>query len=764
MAIVPFLALALMFSVGCDSDPAPAPVEPYVPAEPTPAATGPSVVLITLDTTRADRIGCYGYEAAHTPALDALASGGYRFDRAYTSVPLTTPAHATILSGLYPTRHGIHTNGDAVLPEAVDTIAERLAAAGYRTAASVSAFTTSGIWNLDQGFEEYFDEVEGQGAGGRWARERPAGPVVDDAIGWLEQIPGEPFFLWAHFFDPHDPYRPPEAWAQRFPEAPYDGEIAYMDEQIGRLVQAVEARGEPVVFVVVGDHGEALSLEHGERTHGLFLFEQTTRVPLIVRPAEPVEQGVVIEPTVATADLLPTMLSLVGLEAPTDLDGRDLTPMMRGETIDHPGAYLESYTALTRFGYHPELGWVGGPHKLMDTPTPLLFDVAGDPAEATNLLPEQQATADALRAPLAAVRAQTVQGDRIGPAPEISEQLAALGYLDGGFELDPDAMPTVDAKDRLEVITELERLRMMAGDPSKARQVVEAYRKIRASEPQLVEANLGLSRALGRLDMRKEALAVLEDALRRQPDSTVLKANLANALAASGRHVDGLVLMESILEAVPRDDIARVGVLRMLTDLDREPEALSRAQVWLAEDPEDPGLLAHAGVLLVRLERQAEAEPMLLASLEDGVPREFVHRSLAVIYLERSEPNKAITHLRAELDHFSNQTDARVMLAELLGQRGAWDEAAAEYAFLVDLKNAKPMWRHNLAQSVFNTGDYERAEELLAPLMGVEPPLPEALLLQANILAKQGKREEGQKLFERAQELKEAQVAGQVPG
>ena len=757
MAIVPLLGLALLGLAGCGSDPVTPPV-----VEP-PAPRPPSVVLVTLDTTRADHLGCYGYETAHTPTIDGLAAQGWRFERAYTSVPLTTPAHATILSGLYPTRHGIHTNGDAVLPESVQTIAERLAAAGYRTAASVAAFTTTRIWNFDQGFEEYFEDIGRATAGGRWGRERPADGVVDDAVGWLEQVDGEPFFLWAHFFDPHDPYRPPAPWAERFPDAPYDGEIAFMDEQLGRLVQAVEARGEPVIWVIVGDHGEALSMEHGERTHGLFLFDPTTHVPLIVRPATPLAQGSVVAPTVATADLLPTLLGLLGMDVPTDVDGHDLGPLLRGESMEHPGAYMESYTALSRFGFHPELAWVEGVHKLMDTPSPRLFDLSEDPGEEANLLPDQLSVAERLRGSLAQARSVVSLGGQATPAPEVSEQLAALGYLDGGFDLDPDIMPTIDAKERLGVITELERVRMLTADAGKAREVVQAYEKIHAMEPQLIEANLGLSRALARLGKRERALEVLEQALHRQPESAVIKSNLANLLAASGRHADGLALMESILAAVPRDDVARVGVLRMLTDLEREPEALARAQGWLAESPDDPAILAHAGVLLVRLSRTTEAEPLLLASLEDGVPRELVHRSLGALYLDRGEDSKAIAHMRAELEHFPGQSDARALLAELLGKHGAWDEAAAEYAYLVELDKPDPMWRRNLAQAVFNTGDYERAEELLAPMLSQDAPLPEALLLQANILAKLGKRDEGQVLFERAQELKQAQLAGELP-
>jgi arylsulfatase A-like enzyme/predicted Zn-dependent protease len=757
MAIKAFVALTALAGFGCSS----APETPQQPAQPAePAARRPSVVLVTMDTTRADRIGCYGHEAAHTPNMDALAAQGWRFDKAYTPVPLTTPAHATILSGLYPTRHGIHTNGDAVLPDEVVTVAEHLADAGYSTAASLASFTTSRIWNLDQGFEAYFDDLRANtGPGGRWSQERPATQVVDDAIGWLDGVQGGPFFLWAHFFDPHDPYRPPPAWAERFPEDPYDGEIAYMDEQIGRLMQAVEARGEPVIWVLVGDHGESLDMEHEERGHGLWIFDPTMRVPFIIRPAEPASSGAVVEQAVTNADLLPTLLGMLGLPSPHPLDGLDLSPLMQGQALERPGVYLEAYTALHRFGYHPELGFTDGAYKLIDTPTPRLFDLSADPGELGNLLPGLDAPVASLREGLQA----TLRGERVGeaatPAPETSAQLAALGYMEGSFDLDPEQLPEIDAKDRVGVITELERVRYESMDPSKAAQAIAAYERIIAQEPQLVEASLGLARLLGRSGARDRAQGVLRAALDRDPSSTVLASNLAHSLAADGDYEGGLALMEGILEQVPRDDIGRIGVLRMLSDLDREQEALARAQVWLAEDPEDPALLAHAGVLMAQLERLAEAEPMLLASLSDNVPRQLVHRTLGLIYMDRQEPGRAIPYLRAELEYFPNdKVDLRVTLADALGRVGAWEEAAAEYRSLAELQPEHPLWRHNWAQAVFNTEDYERAEEILAPLAGAPEPLAESLLLQANILAKTGRRDEGQALFERAQELKEAQA------
>ncbi|MFH1466394.1 MAG: sulfatase-like hydrolase/transferase [Pseudomonadota bacterium] len=702
-----------------DEGPPAAPVAPSAPA----GTRRPSLVLVTLDTTRADHLGCYGHPTASTPTLDAIAAQGWRFERAYTAVPLTTPSHATILSGLYPTRHGIHTNGDAVLPESVETLAERLAAQGYRTAASVAAFTTTRIWNFDQGFEQYYDEVEGHDpAAGRWARERPADAVVDDALTWLGTVQGEPFFLWVHFFDPHDPYTPPEPWAGRYPDAPYDGEIAYMDQELGRLRQAVAARQEPVAWILSGDHGEALSGEHGEYKHGMFLYDETTRVPLLVQPAEPPHEGVVIPTGVGTVDILPTALGLLGLPAPEGLDGQDLGPLVRGNVSAHPSLYMEAFTALKRFGYHPEVAATDGRFKLMDTPHALLFDLLADPGEHQDVSAAHAEQRGALHGRVEEVRSQRVLGEAMAPAPEVAEQLQALGYMDGGFTYDPEALPTVDAKDRLDTLLEMERLRRLAVEPGKAEEAAAAYRAVLAREPTLQEAYLGLARACGRAGRPKEALEALQTALAREPDSTVLKANLATSLAAQGRKEEGIAVMQSILDAVPGDDIAQAGMLRMLTDLNREQEAVSLAQAWLQENPGDPTLEALEGVALTRLGRYAEAEPLLEGSLEDSVPRQFVQRCLATIAEDRDDLRPAVRHLRKEIDAFGGNVKDHAALADLYSRIGNWDEAATEFAYLSEIEPQNTGWRRNQAQAIFNSGDFDLAAQILAPLLPESPP------------------------------------------
>jgi arylsulfatase A-like enzyme/Tfp pilus assembly protein PilF len=713
-----------------------------------------------MDTTRADRLGAYGHTAAGTPTIDGLAAEGTRFDRAYATVPLTTPSHASMLSGLYPTRHGIHTNGDAILSDEVTTLAEHLKGAGYRTAASVSAFVTTRVWNLDQGFDTYADELPRAG-GNRWGRERPAEEVVDDLVTFLEGEADteDPLFLWAHFYDPHHPHEAPPEFTDAFPDI-YDAEIASMDAQIGRLKAAL-ARVRPednTAWILVADHGEAFNNEHGELSHGLFLYDEVMRIPFILRPPAGLAAAVqVSDRAVSNVDVMPSALGMLGLAVPPGLDGHDLSPFTRGGQTDRDGAYMEARTVSERFGYHPEIAYAMGHHKLMDTPNPHLYDLRADPAEATNLIATDPARAEELRRALSAVLAEAVEVEGSAPAPEVFEQLAALGYIGGDLDEDAESS-TIDAKDRLKTIYALEATRssMKQGDTAAVEAAVRTYREIIEREPQISEAAVGLANALTRLDRDAEALQVYEEALERNPDSTVIASNYANALASAGRHDDGLAQMERVLAQVPGDEQARVGTLKMLADLRREPEAVARGKVWLGTDPDNTAIQAHVGVIMVKLGQVAEAEPHLRASLTDGIPRQFVHRSLGTLAIRANQPEAAAEHFAKELNAFPKQDTTRRTLAKTLMGLERWEEAAAEYAVLLAAK-PDPMARTAWAQAVFNAGDYSRAAEVLAPALKVPQVRAQSWLLQANILDKQGNREAAVATFKRATAAREAE-------
>jgi len=716
--------------------------------------------LLTLDTTRADRIGAYGYQPAQTPTIDGFATSGVLFNRAYATVPLTTPSHASILTGLYPPRHGIRNNGDAILPEEATTLAETLNAYGYHTAASVSAFVTTKVWNLDQGFDVYFDEIQqSETPGNRWGQERPAQAVVDDLVGWLDEkdTSQAPFFLWAHFYDPHHPYQPPPPYDTGFAH-PYDGEIAYMDSQIQRLKSHVEAiKGDrDVVWIVVADHGESFDRDHGEITHGLFVFDSTMRVPFIFQPAQPLQEPVVITQTTASiVDVTPTALGLLNLPVPSDLDGVDLSGAT-SHSVHRTGVYMESLSPQQRFGYHPEIAVAEGPLKLIDTPNPHLYNVDDDPEEQHNIIGQHPDNEAHLREIARRTWATQSISNENTPAPEVYEQLEALGYVSNDFV--HDDTPTVDAKDKIHIISEIESIRAHGLEHRDFEETARAYQKLIETEPNLSEARMGLARALGVLGRDAEAEVVYREALEIQPDSAILRVNLGNCLAAQNRHEEGLAEMLSVLERVPGDAIAQIGVLRMMTDLDRDEEATDLVRTWLLEKPNDPALQAHLGVLLVRNGNLQEGERSLRASLSDEVPRQLVHRSLATVELQKQHPRLALMHYRKEIHFFAVDPNLYLRTARVLMTLNEWNEAAVDYERFVTATPDSIEGRQEWAQAVFNTEDYIAAADILQPALLAAPENPDVLLLHANILAKLGRRTEAVEIAAKANELNRLRI------
>src|SRR5437870_3655267 len=295
-------------------------------------AAGPNLLLVTIDTLRADHVGVYGAANARTPTLDTLAARGVRFEHAQSPVPLTGPSHATILTGLYPPVHGVRDNIVFPLDARHQTLATRLKAAGYRTAAFVGAYPVAAAFGFRQGFDtfsENFNESPVPGAGAQ----RPANEVVDDALGWLAGPGPGPFFVWMHLYDPHAPYDPPEPYRTDFAGRLYDGEIAFADAQLGRLFAWLRSSGheEDTVVAVLADHGESLG-EHGELTHAVLIYEATLHVPfLLAGPGVP--RGTTLPARVTTVDVAPTLLRLLGREPTAEMTGRDLRAAFRGQPL-----------------------------------------------------------------------------------------------------------------------------------------------------------------------------------------------------------------------------------------------------------------------------------------------------------------------------------------------------------------------------------------------------------------------------------------------
>lgn len=393
-----------------------------------PGPAPPSVVIITLDTTRADRLSPYGFMNVSLPHLERLAGEGVVFDQATSVAPMTLPAHASLFTGSLPPRHGVRDNADPALAGTHTTLAEVLKTRGFRTGAFVGSVVLDADRGLKQGFDEYGD-VPAPSKNSPAARQRRADAVVDDALRWMKQVAGSPYFLWVHLYDAHLPYEPPEPYASLYGHNPYVGEIAFADSQIGRLLAAIDARAatEQTILVVAGDHGESLG-DHGEQDHGVFIYESVLRVPLIVRaPAIPPRRvGAVVRIT----DVMPTVLDLLGFPAPRT-DGVSLVTLLTGarDTLD-----LEAYSESEyprRLGWSPLRALRDGRYKLIEAPRPELYDLDRDPFEERNVFADRHATAVAMSRRLQELaQPHSPIGAESAPIPShVAEELAALGYV-----------------------------------------------------------------------------------------------------------------------------------------------------------------------------------------------------------------------------------------------------------------------------------------------------------------------------------------------
>ena len=403
-----------------------------------------SVVIITLDTTRADRLSVYGFKGAPMPGLEQLAREGAVFDRATAVAPLTLPAHCSVFTGLFPPGHGVRDNADGALSPDQTTLAEILKARGYQTAAFVGSAVLDSDRGLAQGFDYYGGVPRGPvSARSSAAHQRPADAVVDEALRWMEGHDQNAFFAWVHLYDAHRPYAAPEPFRSEFLD-PYVAEIAFADWQIARLLRALHARHvlERTVVVVIGDHGESLG-EHGERDHGIFVYESSMQVPLIVRAPAVVPRRVAS--LVSQVDVLPTLLDLLGIPPGPGIDGVTLVPALRGARMVERELYAESMYA-TRFGWSPlrmvrDTRW-----KFIDAPRPELYDLDADPFELHDLARQRPGVVSGMRARLGAFAVATrVPSSAARPSEEALRALASLGYSSGGPAVPSSTAP--DPKD-----------------------------------------------------------------------------------------------------------------------------------------------------------------------------------------------------------------------------------------------------------------------------------------------------------------------------
>jgi arylsulfatase A-like enzyme/Flp pilus assembly protein TadD len=574
---------------------------------PAPPQVARHVVIVTIDTLRADRLGCYGARDVATPRLDRLAAEGALAVEASAHVPLTRPSHVSIFTGLLPTQHGIRDNVSPALVPQVPLLAESFRTAGFATGAFVSSVVLESQSGLDRGFEVYADRFEGTSGDAQFLNtvQKRGDATVAEALAWLRGQAGKRVFLWLHLYEPHDPYEPPEPYASRYAGRPYDGEVAWVDELFGRFEDGIRGLGlgEDTALLVVSDHGEGLG-EHGESLHGFFAYQTTLRVPFLVR-APGIPQGRRLEHTARLVDVFPTLLDLAGLPAPkAEHAGRSLATALRGGAEPAEATtYAETLVPLLQFGWSDLRVIREGRFKYVQAPRPELYDLREDPGELRDLAREREPQAAAMRAALAKELAREKQSRPAGaarPSDELIERLGALGYVGGGGAAET-ATPGADPKDKIGEFREVNNLireALVAFHEKAYAASVGRLRQVIARGVESFEVHYYLARALFAQGQYAEAGPHYDEAAHREPAHGGAWTGAAECRLRAGDAEGALQRLRSGQAAAPTDASLRAREARLLRTLGRREEARRAYEAALPLAPRDARLRAELGELL----------------------------------------------------------------------------------------------------------------------------------------------------------------------
>ena len=622
---------------------------PAALAAPNPA---PNVVFITIDTLRADHLGCYGYKQIRTPNIDALAADGVRFERAYTPVPVTLPSHSVIFTGTYPLLSGMHDFAANTLNPTQPTLASVLKEQGYTTGAVIAAAVLDSRFGLNHGFDFYYDHFDfnRMEEANLDEMERPGNLVADQALEWLGQNYQKKFFLWIHLYDPHYPYRPPAPYSEEYKDRPYDGEIAFADAQVGRLIGFLKAKGlyQNTLIVLSGDHGESLG-EHGEKTHGFFIYNATLHVPVIIRLPGGASAKTVSE-LISLADLMPTVLQALKVDVPSQVQGRNLLPLMTPKNEEAARSlYAETFMPRLHFNWSELRAVETENYHFIDAPKPELYDLKKDPGETQNLYPQKKAVAEEMRAKLATLIREYSAGqelaEKTGLDPALMERLKSLGYA--GFS--GGGTPTItdrnlpDPKDRIATY-ELISDAIAESQHGQYAQSVEKLNAALKTEPTSVPVHYLHGLNYYRLGDFAKSVDEFQQVLKASPDYALASFHLGLAYARTGQVDDAIATYKRTLDLDSTNFAAAydLGVVYLQKNMTNEAAAAFLQSVTIA-DAYAPG-----------------------------------HRALGQVLLSEGRVDDAIAELRKAAELVPQDSSTHAALAKALAAKGLTAEAQEE--------------------------------------------------------------------------------------
>ncbi len=749
---------------------------------------GMNVVLVSVDTTRADHLGCYGHDKVKTPNIDRFAAEGTRFANCISSAPLTLPSHATMLTGSYPFVHGARDNGIFVLQEENVTLAEIFKQAGYTTRAEVAALVLNRKYGLSQGFDTYGDveppafqltkahreALERALAGdtrpdiqpeqSQRELERKAEQITSRAIELLTAAAedGERVFMFLHYFDPHQPHEAPERFASQYTDG-YYAEIAYFDEQFGRLVDAIRDLGlaGKTLVMLTSDHGEGRG-QHGEATHSFYLYDTTLHVPLILWCPGQVPAGQVVESQVRLVDLAPTALEFARLELSEQIQGESLLPLLADPTlaIRWP-CYSDSMVPKTTFDYSPLRSLRVGGWKYILSPHPELYHVEQDRLELFNRAASEAQRAAAMRQELYELIEQSstrggVPGGFRAIAPDEVEQLRALGYISAGLNEDSDLFAGdelelfepkgINPRDRVEVVecwaAGLGSLRAGAWERAET-----LYRRFMELEPENPIGPSYVARALIMLERNDEAIEMFRRAIELKPDSTLEYRQLGNLLAMKGDSPGAAEAYQHAIENDSEDYISRFNLGKLLISRGRPRDALVQLERAIEIAPTEELLHVHRGVALRMAGRMDEAVEVLEEAIGRTPEEVLAHDQLAVTLNQFGRSGEAIERLVMAIDKLPEAALLHHRLAELYTEQGLPERAGLHFAKVVEVFPENAIARQNHGTNLFLRGKHTEAVEELRKALELEPEFTRALFDLARALESSGELDESAKTY-----------------
>lgn len=643
-----------------------------------------NVLLITMDTTRADRLGAYGYGKGKTPSLDSLAQKGVRFENAYCQVPLTLPSHCSIMTGTYPVYHNVHNNGSYVLGPEQLTLAEVLKEKGLKTSAFVASFSVDSRFGLNKGFEVYDDDFQPGLPFKPVNSERKAEQVFKVFAPWLDKNAGAQFFCWVHFFDPHLPYQPPSPYKEQFADNPYDGEIAYMDSYIGKIVEKLRDVHilDRTLIVLAGDHGEAFG-EKVETGHGVFLYEGTMRVPLILYAEDHLPQGKVVKGRVRLIDIMPTILDMLNVPRPAPNQGMSLVPYVQGRKTNDLESYIETYYPRENYGWSELIGLVDRDWKFIRAPKPELYNLKADPKEVQNAFPSEPKLAAEMGRRLEELIKKSAGAKGAVPRAltvEEQERLRSLGYAT--FAGTPAKSSYPDPKDEVDLLQLMQKAEAYELEKNYAA-AAHIYEKLLPLVPDSPASYVNLALSQARQQKFDEAIQTLKKGAERIPNSEILLPRLGHTYLVTGRLKEAFETMSRVLRINPRNVDALTVSAGVMETLGNKEGARGFYEKALAVEPESKYLrmsyasnLASSGKIKEAIDvyrRLAQDEPgdaavfqdlglayglsgdygKAIESLKQAValrPTPTVYYNLAVACAKNGEIAEAVRYLRSYLD------------------------------------------------------------------------------------------------------------------